>query len=771
MGFSKLAPALLFGTLTALGGFSATVRAADAEADSGLAEIVVTAEKYSSTIQNTPISISAFTGEQLDAAGISTVEQLAHEIPGLSMRSAGPGQTEYEARGLASNAGTSPVVGFYLNEIPLAPPAQSQIGKVVIDPDLYDVNRIELLRGPQGTLYGSSSMGGTVKVITAEPKLGTTEASLQGTLSDTQGGSGNRSGNVMVNLPLGDALALRLVGSDSYRSGWIDRVVLNPFPQDSLATGLRGNILGAPVQSVATQVNTEELYGGRADLLFKPTADLSVDGFFLYQRMSMGDYDEFDLPPGPPHLAHYEAFDIPQPIEDTVHIWGITIKDHLDFADFTSATGYWQRHEGQTQDASESIGYFTQLFFTPSFSYVPTPYSEIDISRQFSQELRLSSNAFDRLHWTGGVFYSDETSDWIEYGANPAYAQFSPGLNAPGIVYSGDNLYRLRNYAAFADGSYKFTDEVKLEAGLRWYRYQSYLSTASYGLFAASLTPSPPAVFEASDRGFSPRIDFAYTPSSDFTGYVSASKGFRPGGANQQVEPACNVPNTPPFGPDTVWDYEVGEKSKLLDNRLTINADIYYIKWSGVQQSRVLTCGYTYYVNAGDARSYGPELEINARIASDWTVNASASYTDAKINHPTALFAQQIAGSYYSCPTASNCTVPILNVPKDQASLALIYSTQVLQRYQLTGRLSAFYVGTEVDEAYYFVNLPSYWISAARLGLASDHWSATLFVNNLNDRTAWLTANNTQFQFNIPGLVRISTNQPRTYGTEINYKF
>ena len=155
--------------------------------DSGLSEITVTAERYTSTIQNTAISISALSGDQLIAQGITTVQEIAQEVPGLSMRFASPGLTEYEARGLASNGGAAPTVGFYLDEIPLSPPAVSQSGKVVIDPDLYDVQRVEVLRGPQGTLYGSGSMGGTIRVLTNEPKLGTYEGSVQATGSDTRG--------------------------------------------------------------------------------------------------------------------------------------------------------------------------------------------------------------------------------------------------------------------------------------------------------------------------------------------------------------------------------------------------------------------------------------------------------------------------------------------------------------------------------------------------------------------------------------------------------
>src|ERR1700683_1558212 len=292
---------------------------ADTEAG-GLAEIVVTAQRFTSTVQNTPISLAASTGEQLDAEGITSVEELAHEIPGLSMRSAGPGQTEYGARGLSSSGGSAPTVGFYLDDVPLTPPSTSQTGKLVIDPNLYDIDRIELLRGPQGTLYGSGSMGGTVRVLTNQPKLDTFEGSVQGTLSDTQGGSGNGSGSFMLNVPLGEKLAIRVVGTDSYRSGWIDRVVLNPFPEDVPITALpaygRGNVLAAPVQTVVHDVNSESLDGFRSSILFKPNDDLSIVGTALYQHMYMGGYDEFDDPPGASHAAQYAPFNIGEPLHD-----------------------------------------------------------------------------------------------------------------------------------------------------------------------------------------------------------------------------------------------------------------------------------------------------------------------------------------------------------------------------------------------------------------------------------------------------------------------
>src|SRR5882757_6561284 len=437
----------------------AAAAAADA-ADTGLEEITVTAEKYNSTIQNTPISLSAMSGEQLDAAGITSVEALAREVPGLSVRSAGPAETEYEARGLASN-GAAPPVGFYLDEVPLSPPTLAQAGKVVIDPNLYDVSRIEVLRGPQGTLYGSGSMGGTIKVITNQPKLGAWEGSVQGTLSDTEGGSGNGGGSFMVNIPIGEQLALRLVATDTYRSGWIDRVVVNPFPADGAT---RGNVVTAPVQSVASDVNTERLTSGRISVLYKPNEDFSIVAMAMEQNLEMGGYDLIDSPPGLPHMAHYEAFNTPEPINDRVHIYSLTFTGNLGFAELTSATSYWDRLAVQTQDAAESI-YTTLAGAVPLLA---VPYFETDPSHQFSQEVRLSSIGRGALHWTVGAFYSDMKSDWDEYAANPG------NTGAPGGVYFQTyNPYNIKQSALFADGSYKFTDTLTLSAGVRWYHYDS----------------------------------------------------------------------------------------------------------------------------------------------------------------------------------------------------------------------------------------------------------------------------------------------------------
>ncbi len=758
--------------------------ASETSGASGLAEVIVTAEKVKSTVQDTPISISALGGEQLVAAGITSVEDIAHDVPGLSMRSAGPGLTEYEARGLASNGGAAPTVGFYLDEIPLSPPALSQSGKVVIDPNLYDIDRVEVLRGPQGTLYGSGSMGGTVKIVTKQPKLGAFEASVQGNLSNTQGGGGNYGGNLMLNVPLGDMFAFRLVAGDEYRSGWIDNITVHPFPV-TLGNPVQGNVLAAPVQSVYHNANNDKLTVVRGALLFQPNEDVSVTLTGFTQHMALGGYDLLDgsptsALPSRVYNAHYEAFPFRESIHDDIHIYGLTGVFNLGFADLTSATSYWDRLGWQTQDASESI-YYSNAGGTP---FVPVPYSEKDPSHQISQELRLTSHDTGRLHWVAGVFYSSLRSVWIELSSNPAVAMAYPNI-PDGSYFTSYNPYTVKQTALFADGSFKITDTLKLEAGVRWYTYKSQQDELSWGYDGpVPVPPAAPTVTRASDNGFNPRVNLSYEPTKDLTAYITASRGFRPGGANQILPPPNQPPHCTPgtltFGPDNVWNYEVGEKARFFDNWLTINGDVYYIKWNGVQQVFTLVCGYQFYNNAGNGRAFGPELEINAKLSSHWTLSLTGSWTDSKITSPNASYQNYLAaqvtlpdGVTHPCPPVpGNCTVPILNVPKDMASATLSYTTEVFNGYQLTARVSDSFVGSSYDVAFYYdYQLPSYSIANARLSLAHENWQAAVFVDNLANKVALETANNTSFQFNIPQLVRYSTNQPRTIGMQVNYRF
>ncbi len=790
-----LAPALLCGV--AVASLTVSHRSLAAGDEAGLEEITVTAEKFKSTVLDTPISISALSGDQLNAAGLTTIEGIIREVPGLSTRSAGPGLTEYEARGLASNGGAAPTVGFYLDEIPLSPPALSQSGKVVIDPNLYDVERVEVLRGPQGTLYGSSSMGGTVKVITNKPKLGTFEGSVQGNLSDTKGGGGNYGGSLMLNFPLGQQLALRVVATDTYRSGWIDQVNLGAanFPV-VLGQTTFGNLGAVTPVSVIKKANDERLTSARAALLYQPSEDLTITATAMKQAMALGGYDLLDSQvtgpsPGVVYNAHYGAFPFREGVHDDITIYGLTVNANLGFADLTSATSYFDRLGWQTEDASESI-YWTNNGGTP---FVAVPYSERDPSHQFSQELRLTSHDDGTLHWVAGAFYSKLTSVWQEISNNAALIPAGVPVNAQtqysqGSLFTSYNPYTVSQNALFADGSWKFAEGWKLAAGLRWYEYNSRQDEISWGFDGPN--PDAPTAYanatttRAKDHGFNPRINLSYEPTKDLMTYATISRGFRPGGANQILPafgspPYCALPGPRSFGPDSALNFEVGEKARLFGNWLTVNSDFYYIKWGGVQQVFTLLCGYQFYNNAGNAHAFGPELEVNAKLSESFTLSFSGAWTESKITSPShdylvyltsqAVVAPGPTSNTY-CKTAAGCTAPTLNVAKDTASLALTYATEVAQGYKLTARVADTYTGTSTDLAFnYGFQLPGYSIANARVSLEHDSWSAQIFVDNLTNKVALMTANNTSFQFNIPQLVRYSTNQPRTIGTQVNYKF
>ncbi len=301
MGHSAKRHLLQRGSGLALLLAAAPAMAQQAPPSDQLQEVVVTASKRSATVQDTPISVTAVSAQDIADRGITDFNALAASTPGVSLKSSGPGQTEFEMRGLSSSGGNSPTVGFYLDDAPLTPPSAAQNGKVVIDPTLYDLNRVEVLRGPQGTLYGSGSMGGTIKLITNQPDPSGFDASGESILSGTDGGGFNHNENVMLNVPFADGTAaLRIVGSEAYTSGWIDRIqpVLGDFPLNTNNNLTRGNVAGAPVAVDHSGVNDEELLGTRVSLLWKPTDRLTITPSIFYQRTTQGGPNSFDSNPG-----------------------------------------------------------------------------------------------------------------------------------------------------------------------------------------------------------------------------------------------------------------------------------------------------------------------------------------------------------------------------------------------------------------------------------------------------------------------------------------
>jgi len=311
---------ILISTLLLLGAVAPTVGRAQSQADTGdkLEEIVVTATRHETTVQNTPISITAVDAAQIASRGLADLNSVIEATPGLAIRDLGGPMDEFEIRGLNSQGGNSSQVGVYFGEISLASSFGSQFGKAVVDPGLYDLNRVEVLRGPQGTLYGSSSMGGTIRMIPNDPQLNTYAASVEETVSGTASGGGfNNTENGMINIPLGDTAAVRIVGSFTNESGWVGRDVIEDgavtpdvgvYPNVQRPT----NFYTAPLQESLTGVNSSIVDDIRAEFLWKPVDDFTVEPTFWYQYSQLAAPPTVDVNGDPTHPAtpqvwvHYE---------------------------------------------------------------------------------------------------------------------------------------------------------------------------------------------------------------------------------------------------------------------------------------------------------------------------------------------------------------------------------------------------------------------------------------------------------------------------------
>jgi iron complex outermembrane recepter protein len=752
LGFSLSAVA------PALADDAPAANAAGNSATSDLQEVVVTAEKRSGTVQSTPISITAYSGDQLQAQGLTSVADVAYETPGVSVRNSGPGQTEYEMRGVASGGGNSPTVGFYLDDTPLTAPQEALLGKVVIDPSLYDLNRIEVLRGPQGTLYGSGSMGGTIKLVTNQPDTHSYAISSQLVGSDTPAGGLNYGVNAMVNVPIvSDTLAFRVVASDIYTDGWIDRIVLNPFPLETNGGATRGDVLSAPVQSIDKNTNWTRVEGLRGSVLWQPLSQLSIAPSVFWQSVSQGAPNYVDNPPGVEYEAHYQPFSVQEPYQDSFILFTLPIKYDFDALQLSSASGYYRRNTSLSQDSSE-IG---QDFMENTILHAPVSFAEAgplsalenDWTSQLSEEVRATSKGDSPFQWLVGYFYED-------YKSTTTIGTTTPGpiveeiFDVPSYFALGFKN-ELKQNAGFGEASYKLGG-LKLTAGLRYYSFSAHENLQESGGLITG--PNPPLVFAlpSSASGVNPKVNLSYQPNGDLTVYTQASKGFRPGGGNTPVPEDC-AQYPLQYQPDSLWSYELGEKARLFDDAVMVNSAVYYENWSGIQQLVTQTCGNTYNANAGTAHIYGGELELKFKVGAEVTLSNSTGYTHATI-------ASVVPGASFAVGQR------IQDVPEWTNTSTIAYHHQVNEQYSIIANATNEFTGNMIDVSYNPVTpVPSHDFLNLRAGVAmSQGLTATLFVNNLADKRAYL-GDPAEVSFFVPAINRVTTNQPRTFGLELNY--
>lgn len=759
-----------------------------------LKEVVVTSQQQDSLLQAKPTSITSVSGEALQDRGISNFTTLAQSTPGVSLKSEGPGQTEIELRGMSSNGGNSPTVGFYLDDIPLTAPAGAQNGKVVIDPTLYDLSHVDVLRGPQGTQYGVESMGGALRLVTNQPELGTFEGSAQSTLSGTDGGGFNHSDNVMLNIPLSkDTMALRVVATEAHTSGWIDRIVASPFPLVSTNGAIRGDVEAAPIQKQYPGSNAQQLDGFRATLLWKPTDRLSITPSFFYEHSKQDGISAYDSVPGT--LAHYQPFDIAEPLTDKISIFSLNVNYSFDAFDLTSITAQWNRRSTQTQDASEDFNNPDTGATYASNNGLPNPgyygatgsgmvYGhENDPSGQFSEEVRIASKDDGKFHEVGGLFFSNYSATWNFNGTtlNPS-TYMDLGTFAPATTthwFDALSPTRLVQYAMFGDVTYDITAQLKADIGARLshydYRFSSTIS--GWGSALGAATPSESGLITQSSQSFNPRFNLSYAFSSGLMAYATVAKGSRPGGGN------ARYPTTGPYWsavfapynfaggkwpstyqPDSVWSYEIGEKGVFFERRLSVNASAYYENWRNIQLE-ALPGDWALNINGNRARIYGSELETHALLGGGFEFSLSGGYTHAWVD----------PGMHWQITP----THTLADVTPVTGNAIFSYSKNLSSTYTLKAQVENAFVGKRYSLAFpygyslngTYIQLPAYDLTQMRVTIeSSDGWDAALFVNNAFNKHAQLES---LFQENLPSAAfnRIVTNQPRTVGVDLAYRF
>jgi iron complex outermembrane receptor protein len=593
MSRNSLLVSLAVATALGAAGTGATFAAepgAAAQQPQQLAEVVVTATKRRTLSQDTPISMTVLTAANIADRGVTDFNTLSQGIPDLAMRTSGPNQTEYEMRGLNSSGGNTSMVGVYLDEVALSSPAAEQLGKVIIDPNLYDLERVEVLHGPQGALYGASSMGGTVRLIPAMPQLGAFDASGETTISDTgSGGSINFAQNGMVNLPLGSTAALRLVGSASSQSGWLNRYVLADGAVTSdagsnPANSRPANFYTAPLISTATGVNSSTNDSFRAILLYQPNDQLKITPMLMWQQGTSDAPNAVDVngsptnPTLPSPMGHYEIYQTSEPQWDRFTLGSLKVEYALtpDIG-LTSITALWSNHSLISQDGTEENSSSTALGptnpATPAPPYDapaglgptgPGPYGpgveERDYTRQASEELRLASTGSGPLQWLAGYYYQDLQSEWDMWSINP---QAGPVAD----IYVDYMPQTILQNAFFGNLSWEFAHGLKASVGARWYHYSYAQANTEWGDFTPNgfanlFNPTGPTVagntapFNTSAgggaSGTNPRFNLTWQIDPDHMVYGTVAKGFRLGGTDQPfvgynfpvTTAICNAPSS-----------------------------------------------------------------------------------------------------------------------------------------------------------------------------------------------------------------------------------
>ena len=746
----------------------------DADAEAGqLQEIVVTSQKRSEDIKDIPFSVTAIGGAQLMEHHVADYDDITRTVPGVAFQAgAGPGLDNIEIRGVSSTSGSA-TVGIYIDEVSVT---TKNTYDGAVQPKLFDLDRIEVLRGPQGTLYGASSMGGTIRFITKQPDLGEFSAMASTDLSDTHHGGFNNDEYAILNVPVVDGVFAVRIGVDlSTESGFIDRYAATPSgagANGSVLTLATNDSTGSLAQSGVNDVHTEVVrivgkYAGPDGWTLAPA--------FFWQRTNSEDSSIFY-----PSIGLYDQDKrIAEPAVDLVPVPSLTITKSLDWADFTSVTSWFERRFKRIQDGtyynSNIFANFSVLGSVPQtpattyatqtvLGFLASPVFYDTHTEQFSEELRLSSRSASiagiPVTWTAGLYFSNQdqihTDDEFIPGLQTAFRRiYGYDINAsavgggsfPGVSYADDLIYQAhvhtneKQTAPFGELGFEITPSLKGAVGLRYVTAKSGFDFNSAGYYAYGLPNFAEAAPYASSQSFSattPKFSLDYAINDSSNAYVTIAKGFRLGGPTGPVpayEPggSCDpdynnlgLTSAPSqYQSDSLWSYELGSKGRYADNRLSVNAAVYAINWTNIQQTINLpTCGFSFTTNVGDAKIFGSELELRALVTPSLTLALNAGTTHAYISSVLGLASGIVAVGE-----------SVLNVPQFTLTPSIDYDAHLGDRTSLfvradvpyTGRARAYFDSSGLPNVF----SPGYGIVNLNVGVDRDRLSVGLYAKNL----------------------------------------
>jgi len=590
------------------------------DASASLTDIVVTATRNrAQSLQTVPMAVSAISAESLDSKGIGSIADIVKSVPSVNIVERGPGQSQVTIRGIASGAfsitetGDRPLVSVYLDDVPIS------IQGANPDLKVFDLERVEVLRGPQGTLYGSGSMAGTIRYITIKPSTKGFSGSAEGVLSGTShAGDPNWNARASFNVPLGPDTAVLLTGYTGRDAGFIDNV----------GTGQK-------------DANSNRTTQARGALRWTGVDNLTVDASLLYSRLTTNGLSVAYS--GYPQYT-YDSL-AKEFYRDRMLVGNLTAELDLGGARLSSSSSYIDR-KYSSQTSGFNYEYILDFLFGGVRTAAPSLVNQK--IQTFTQEVRLVSDSDSAFSWSVGGFY-EHTKRSYDQNIPMAGLDAAIGLNSvtsfgtpfPNDLFFGTQNIKERQFALFGEANYKFTPELDFTAGVRYFNFRQTFDLAFTGAAGSAFDANPtgnPTYLPLTQtgkpkaNGFNPRFVLSYKPDHDAMIFAEASRGFRYGSVNEPVASAfCSGLTAPTtVGADNLWNYAVGLKSQFADRKVTFNVTGFFIDWRDVQSRVDLSCGYYYRLNQGHIQSKGLELETAFRPLRNLTITFNGSYTDAK---------------------------------------------------------------------------------------------------------------------------------------------